>query len=70
MDRPAAHALLAGAGVVGLSDPEVDHLVRRTEGWPAGLYLAALAMNAGARTSRSTSTFTGDDRFMADYLRV
>ena len=69
MDRPAAHALLAGAGVVGLSDPEVDHLVRRTEGWPAGLYLAALAMKAGSSHLAVTSTFTGDDRFVADYLR-
>ena len=70
MDRPAARSLLAGAGVVGLSDPEVDHLVRRTEGWPAGLYLAALAMNAGSSHLAVTSTFTGDDRFIADYLRV
>ena len=69
MDRPGAHALLAGAGVVGLTDPEVDHLVRRTEGWPAGLYLAALAMNAGSSHLAVTSTFTGDDRFIADYLR-
>ena len=69
MDRPAARSLLAGAGVAGLSDPEVDHLVRRTEGWPAGLYLASLAINAGSSHLAVTSTFTGDDRFMADYLR-
>ena len=45
-DREAA-ALLGGAGVdAGAHD--VDGLVRRTEGWPAGLYLAALAMRAGS----------------------
>ena len=34
---------------VDLTETEVGALVERTEGWPAGLYLAALAMKAGAR---------------------
>jgi LuxR family maltose regulon positive regulatory protein len=42
-------------------------LVSRTEGWPAGLYLAALAIQAGS-PARAVSV-TGDDRYVEDYLR-
>ena len=52
MSDQEAAALLGGAGV-GLGAREVDGLVRRTEGWPAGLYLAALAMRAGSPAGRS-----------------
>ena len=48
MDRAEAQLLLDAAGVE-LAEPDVNDLVERTEGWPAGLYLAALAMNAGGR---------------------
>jgi LuxR family maltose regulon positive regulatory protein len=68
MDRHEAKALLEGAGV-GLADADVDELVRRTEGWPVGLYLAALAVKAGGPRTAVRPAFTGDDRFMADYLR-
>jgi len=66
MDEREARALLEGAGV-GLPDAEVAKLAGRTEGWPVGLYLAALALKAGGR--QDGAGFTGDDRFMADYLR-
>jgi LuxR family transcriptional regulator, maltose regulon positive regulatory protein len=66
MDEWEARALLEGAGV-GLPDAEVAKLAGRTEGWPVGLYLAALALKAGGR--QDGAEFTGDDRFMADYLR-
>jgi LuxR family maltose regulon positive regulatory protein len=68
MDAGEAAALLRGAGVE-LSAADVAALVERTEGWPAGLYLAALAMDAGSRQPPARFTFTGDDRFMGDYLR-
>jgi LuxR family transcriptional regulator, maltose regulon positive regulatory protein len=64
-DRDAT-ALLEEAGVRP-SDPEVPELVKRAEGWPVGLYLAALAVQAGG--SRPGAGFSGEDRFMADYLR-
>jgi LuxR family maltose regulon positive regulatory protein len=67
MDEQEARALLEGAGV-GLTDAEVAELVGRTEGWPVGLYLAALARKAGGRHHQAGFGFTGDDRFMADYL--
>ena len=46
--------------------PELAAVVtERTEGWPVGLYLAALI----AKESRGrTQAITGDDRYVADYL--
>jgi LuxR family transcriptional regulator, maltose regulon positive regulatory protein len=67
MDHQEARALLEGAGV-GLDEAAVDELVARTEGWPVGLYLAALALQPGGPQATAGSVFTGDDRFMADYL--
>ena len=43
--------------------------MERTEGWPAGLYLAALSMQTGAVGSLGGGGFTGDDRFVSEYLR-
>ena len=66
MSCAEAARLLAAAGVE-LSDAETDRLVRQTEGWPAALYLAALAIRAGEASAEHG--FTGDDRLMSDYLR-
>jgi LuxR family transcriptional regulator, maltose regulon positive regulatory protein len=68
MDHRDARALLEGAGVE-LDHAAVNELVARTEGWPVGLYLAALAHKAGGPRRHAWAGFTGDDRFMADYLR-
>jgi LuxR family maltose regulon positive regulatory protein len=68
MDRAEAHLLFAGAGIE-LADDEVDRLVEQTEGWPAGLYLAALAVRMG-RTPGAEFTLRGDDRVVGDYLRT
>ena len=54
MDDTEARALLEGAGVQ-LGDAEAAKLIGRTEGWPVGLYLAALALRAGAPQSTATS---------------
>jgi LuxR family transcriptional regulator, maltose regulon positive regulatory protein len=67
MDEAEARVLLTAAGVE-LDAGGVAELVAHTEGWPVGLYLAALAYRAGGR--RATVGFTGDDRLMADYLRT
>ena len=68
MDHQEAELLLKGAEV-DVSGVDVVELVGRTEGWPAGLYLAALALKAGGPQATAGPAFTGDDRFMADYLR-
>jgi LuxR family transcriptional regulator, maltose regulon positive regulatory protein len=67
-----ARILLASAGV-DLADEDVQELVTRTEGWAAGLYLAALSLRErdgenGARPE--TVPFAGDDRYLADYFRA
>ena len=51
MGMGEARQLLEGAEV-GLPDADVDELVGRTEGWPVGLYLAALALRAGGQDPR------------------
>ena len=65
LTRREAQSLLRHAGVL-LPEPEVAELERRTEGWPAGLYLAALSLRSGG----DPWTFSGDDRHVADYLRA
>jgi LuxR family maltose regulon positive regulatory protein len=68
MDQREAAALLEGAGVQ-LAEAEATALIRRTEGWPVGLYLAALSLKAGGPRRTAGVGFAGNDRFMADYLR-
>ena len=60
--------LLAETGLT-LGSPEVSTLMDRTEGWPAGLYLAALALRDAADLRRAVARFAGDDRVVIDYLR-
>jgi LuxR family transcriptional regulator, maltose regulon positive regulatory protein len=70
MDSTEARALLEGAQV-RLADEPAAELHRRTEGWPVGLYLAALALRAGGATldmGEARVAFAGDDRLVADYL--
>jgi LuxR family maltose regulon positive regulatory protein len=51
-------------------DPDASAaLVARTEGWAAGLYLAALTLRAHDDPAASVSRFSGDDRVIAEYLR-
>ena len=47
----------------------LSELTERTEGWPAGLYLAALSMQAGAPSPASAAGFSGGDRFVSEYFR-
>ena len=68
LDEHEAELLLRAAGVE-LDAAETSELTDRTEGWPAGLYLAALSIKAGAPSGTAGAGFTGDDRFVADYFR-
>ncbi|MDP9133811.1 MAG: hypothetical protein M3N56_03175, partial [Actinomycetota bacterium] len=67
LDEREAKQLLDAAGVELDADP-LSELTEHTEGWPAGLYLAALSLQAGA-PSPGSAGFTGDDRFLSDYFR-
>ncbi len=53
---------------LGLSVEEVGALESRTEGWIAGLQLAALSMRGREDTSAFIGAFAGDNRYVLDYL--
>jgi LuxR family maltose regulon positive regulatory protein len=62
-----AGALLSAAGV-RLTDELLGRLVERTEGWPAGLYLAALSLRNRSQPGDFVDRFTGTSRHVADFL--
>lgn len=51
-----------------LSLRDSEELTRRTEGWPAGLHLAALSLQGRKDVGDFIERFTGTDRFILDYL--
>ena len=57
-------------GVMGLNLPpeSIAILERRTEGWIAGLQLAALSLRGRADMSRFLAAFSGSHRYVLDYL--
>ncbi len=65
--RAEARALLDAAGVV-LSEPALDLLYERTEGWAAGLRLAALSLAGHPDPERFAAEFGGSERTIAEYL--
>jgi LuxR family maltose regulon positive regulatory protein len=65
---PEAAALVYAVCEVELSEPDLASLVERTEGWPAGVYLAALSLRGHASPSAFVHQFTGDNRFIVDFL--
>jgi len=67
LTREEAAALLRDAGVA-VGDADVAELHRRTEGWPAGLYLAALYLREGGSVGRAAVSFGGDDRLVSEYM--
>jgi len=62
-----AGQLLETAGL-RLDGEAVERLVRHTDGWPAGLQLAALALSARADTSSAAAEFDGANRYVDDYF--
>jgi LuxR family transcriptional regulator, maltose regulon positive regulatory protein len=50
---------------VSLSAEQAVAVAERTEGWPAGIYLAAVIAREG---NGNSATVTGDDPYVADYL--
>ena len=51
-----------------LTAPDVTALEERTEGWIAALQLAALSMQGRDDVAGFIAGFTGDDRYIVDYL--
>ncbi len=66
-----AGALLRDVMGLPISAAEADALEQRTEGWAAGLQLAALALHdraSGGDRAAFIAEFTGSNRFVVDYL--
>jgi LuxR family transcriptional regulator, maltose regulon positive regulatory protein len=53
---------------LGISSHDISVLESRTEGWIAGLQLAALSMQGRKDISAFINAFAGDDRHVIDYL--
>jgi LuxR family maltose regulon positive regulatory protein len=66
---PAEAGSLLAAARAELPDGEVEELVRRTEGWPVALYLAALAIKAQHPRNGAGVGFSGREPFLVDYLQ-
>jgi LuxR family transcriptional regulator, maltose regulon positive regulatory protein len=65
--RDEARALLEAAGV-RLSGSALALLHERTEGWAAGLRLAALSLTGHSDPERFAAEFCGSERTVAEYL--
>ena len=59
--------LLAAAGIA-VETADVERLHERTEGWAAGLRLAALSLGRHDAPGRFVAEFSGSERTVADYL--
>jgi LuxR family maltose regulon positive regulatory protein len=68
MTKVESNGLLTGLGLE-LAPTQLDTLVRHTEGWPAALYLAGLALRDEPDLGDAIGRFAGDDRIVVDYLR-
>ena len=64
LDTAGAERIFSHANV-HLSPEQAASVTARTEGWPVGLYLAALI---ATDSSGKGLTISGDDRYVADYL--
>jgi len=63
-----AGAFLNGRLGLGLAPGDVGDLVERTQGWPAGLYLAALSLQGAADRPALIRSFGASSRPVADFL--
>jgi LuxR family maltose regulon positive regulatory protein len=65
---PAEASELFAAAGVELPGPAVTMLHERTEGWAAGLRLAALSLTGHPDPARFAAEFSGSERTVAEYL--
>ena len=63
-----AAEFLNGRLGLGLSTPDVELLVARTEGWPAGIYLAALSLAGSDDRHGLVRAFDGTTAHVVDFL--
>ena len=65
---PAEAGQLLQPAVPALPDASVAALAARTEGWAAGLQLAALSLRGQPDATAFVAAFTGSHRYVLDYL--
>ena len=65
-----ADAFLNGRLGLGLLPGEVDRLVGRLEGWPAGLYLTALSLRRAADRHALVADLGASSRHLIDFLET
>ena len=63
-----AAALVRAVSDIQLSEPDLADLMERTEGWPAGVYMAALSLRGHPSPRAFVRQFSGDNRFIVDFL--
>ncbi len=68
LDEAETDALTAAIGHK-LTTDEVRELADRTEGWAAGVYLAALARDHGDQGDAPMGHLSGRERYIAEYFR-
>jgi LuxR family transcriptional regulator, maltose regulon positive regulatory protein len=66
-DLQESFQFINGTCRLGLTPEQIGILEQRTEGWIAGLQMAALSLQ-GRDTNSFFKSFSGDDRYIADYL--
>lgn len=66
--QPEADAFLNGSMALDLTADAVTRLEDRTEGWIAGLQMAAISMTGLSDKETFVKSFTGSHRFILDYL--
>lgn len=53
---------------VQLSDPDLEILVAKVEGWPAALQLAGLSLAGAGNAAQFVQDFAGTNRFILDFI--
>ena len=61
-------ALVHAVAGLQLAEPDLADLVARTEGWPTGVYLAALSLRGHPSPGAFVRQFAGENRFAIDFL--
>ncbi len=67
-DCEEATELLSSASRTGLSAAQAESLVERTDGWAAGLRLAAISLQSTDDPTDFVESFSGSDRLIVEYL--
>ena len=67
-EEEAGALMRATLGRADVDSEDLRILLAKTEGWPAGLYLAALSLRDAPDVSTAIRDFAGNDRHVVDYL--